>query len=109
MKTRHIDRDGSRVHVGALAFLPVRVTYSFARKLTGAIMPKGTVKWFNPSKGYGFIQPQGGGKDVFVHISAVEQAGLATLDELSNTKKYRIREGSADRLKIHRRAAHYFR
>ena len=39
-------------------------------------MPTGTVKWFNPTKGYGFIQPQGGGKDVFVHISAVERAGL---------------------------------
>jgi CspA family cold shock protein len=41
----------------------------------------GTVKWFNPTKGYGFIQPQGGGKDVFVHISAVEKAGLTTLNE----------------------------
>jgi CspA family cold shock protein len=41
----------------------------------------GTVKWFNPTKGYGFIQPQGGGKDVFVHISAVERAGLTTLNE----------------------------
>jgi CspA family cold shock protein len=40
-------------------------------------MPTGTVKWFNPTKGYGFIQPQGGGKDVFVHISAVERAGLS--------------------------------
>jgi len=39
------------------------------------------VKWFNPSKGYGFIQPAGGGKDVFVHISAVERAGLSTLNE----------------------------
>jgi CspA family cold shock protein len=46
-----------------------------------AIMAKGTVKWFNPTKGYGFIQPQGGGKDVFVHISAVERAGLSTLNE----------------------------
>lgn len=44
-------------------------------------MPTGTVKWFNPTKGYGFIQPQGGGKDVFVHISAVERAGLGTLNE----------------------------
>jgi CspA family cold shock protein len=44
-------------------------------------MATGTVKWFNPTKGYGFIQPTGGGKDVFVHISAVEQAGLSTLNE----------------------------
>ena len=47
-------------------------------------MATGTVKWFNPTKGYGFIQPQGGGSDVFVHIShisAVERAGLSTLNE----------------------------
>jgi cold shock protein len=46
-------------------------------------MPSGSVKWFNPTKGYGFIQPSGGGggKDVFVHISAVERAGLSTLRE----------------------------
>ena len=44
-------------------------------------MPTGTVKWLNPTKGYGFIQPQGGGKDVFVHISAVERAGLSGLNE----------------------------
>ena len=41
----------------------------------------GTVKWFNATKGYGFIQPEGGGKDVFVHISAVEKAGLNDLRE----------------------------
>jgi cold shock CspA family protein len=44
-------------------------------------MAKGTVKWFNPTKGYGFIQPSTGGKDVFVHISAVQKAGLSTLNE----------------------------
>jgi CspA family cold shock protein len=44
-------------------------------------MASGTVKWFNSMKGYGFIQPQSGGKDVFVHISAVERAGLSTLNE----------------------------
>jgi CspA family cold shock protein len=44
-------------------------------------MATGTVKWFNPTKGFGFIQPQGGNKDVFVHISAVERAGLGTLSE----------------------------
>src|SRR6185437_11325031 len=45
------------------------------------VMAKGTVKWFNPTKGYGFIQPSSGGKDVFVHISAVQKAGLSTLNE----------------------------
>ena len=44
-------------------------------------MATGTVKWFNAQKGYGFIQPEGGGKDVFVHITAVEAAGLNGLDE----------------------------
>jgi CspA family cold shock protein len=44
-------------------------------------MPEGTVKWFNPTKGFGFIQPDGGGPDIFVHISAVERAGLRTLNE----------------------------
>lgn len=44
-------------------------------------MPTGTVKWFNPAKGYGFIEPDEGGKDAFVHISAVERAGLSSLTE----------------------------
>ena len=44
-------------------------------------MATGTVKWFNATKGYGFIQPDSGGKDVFVHISAVEKAGLGGLNE----------------------------
>ncbi len=44
-------------------------------------MPTGTVKWFNPSKGFGFIEPEDGSKDAFVHISAVERAGLSSLNE----------------------------
>jgi CspA family cold shock protein len=52
-------------------------------------VPTGTVKWFNPTKGYGFIQPSGGGKDVFVHISAVEGAGLRSLND-GQTVEYEI-------------------
>ena len=44
-------------------------------------MSEGTIKWYNPQKGYGFIQPSDGSKDVFVHISAVERAGLSGLNE----------------------------
>jgi CspA family cold shock protein len=55
-------------------------------------MAKGTVKWFNTTKGYGFIQPDEGGKDVFVHISAVERSGLTGLAD--NQKiSYELREG----------------
>jgi len=68
-------------------------------------MPTGTVKWFNSTKGYGFIQPQGGGKDVFVHISAVERAGLNSLNE-GQSLEYEIVENrgktSAENLKVHR-------
>ena len=68
-------------------------------------MPKGIVKWFNATKGYGFIQPSGGGKDVFVHISALERAGLSNLnegqaieyEEVSNRGKT-----SAENLKVQR-------
>jgi CspA family cold shock protein len=49
--------------------------------LENSTMARGTVKWFNSQKGYGFIQPTGGGRDVFVHISAVERAGLSSLNE----------------------------
>lgn len=49
-------------------------------------MPQGTVKWFNPTKRFGFIEPEGGSKDVFVHISAVERAGLKSLSEGQKVK-----------------------
>src|ERR1051325_10163820 len=66
-------------------------------------MSTGTVKWFNPQKGYGFIQPDEGGKDVFVHISAVERAGMQTLREGQKvsyelTQDRRTGKSSADRL-----------
>ena len=55
-------------------------------------MPTGTVKWFNPAKGYGFIQPEDGSKDVFVHISAVENSGLASLAEKQKVS-YELEKG----------------
>lgn len=66
-------------------------------------MAQGTVKWFNTTKGYGFIQPTDGGKDVFVHISAVQKAGLTELQE-GQELSYEIVENrgkeSADDLKL---------
>jgi len=51
------------------------------RKDDVTMTTQGTVKWFNPTKGYGFIAPETGGKDIFVHISAVQKAGLRSLNE----------------------------
>lgn len=67
-------------------------------------MDTGTVKWFNGTKGYGFIQPENGGNDVFVHISAVEQAGLSSLNE-GDRVEYEVVRGqngksSAEQLKL---------
>ncbi len=67
-------------------------------------MTEGTVKWFNPQKGYGFINPDDGGKDAFVHISAVERAGLTTLTE-GQRVSYELQPGrngktAAENLKI---------
>ena len=67
-------------------------------------MASGTVKWFNSQKGYGFIQPTGGGRDVFVHISAVERAGLRSLNE-GQQIEFEIKEdrggkSSAENLKV---------
>jgi CspA family cold shock protein len=74
--------------------------------LKGLLMPTGTVKWFNSQKGFGFIQPDQGGPDAFVHISAVERAGLRDLREgqkvdfelVSDRKSGKM---SADNLKVH--------
>ncbi len=66
-------------------------------------MARGTVKWFKSQKGYGFIQPQGGGKDVFVHISAVERAGLSGLNEGQGVEYEEVAnkgKTSADNLKL---------
>jgi cold shock protein len=63
----------------------------------------GTVKWFNTGKGFGFIEPQGGGKDVFVHISAVERAGLDTLREGQQVEYEVVNKGgksSAEKLQV---------
>ncbi len=55
-------------------------------------MPTGTVKWFNTTKGYGFIAPDGGGKDVFVHISAIERSGLTGLAD-NQKVGYELQDG----------------
>ena len=60
-------------------------------------MPVGTVKWFNPTKGFGFIEPEDGGKDAFVHISAVQQAGLQTLRE-GQKVEFELVSGDGDRV-----------
>ncbi len=67
-------------------------------------MPKGTVKWFNAQKGFGFIEPEDGSKDAFVHISALERAGLSGLDE-GQAVEYELVEGregkvAAEELKL---------
>ena len=59
-------------------------------------MTTGTVKWFNPTKGYGFIEPEDGSKDVFVHISAVERAGLSGLNE-GQKVSYELQAGQNDK------------
>jgi CspA family cold shock protein len=67
------------------------------------IVATGTVKWFNATKGFGFIQPDAGGNDVFVHISAVERAGLSSLNEGAKVS-YEAKENrgkmSADNLRV---------
>src|SRR5260370_7329584 len=64
----------------------VQVRWSTSFTAWRALMSTGTVKWFNPTKGYGFIQPQGGGGDVFVHISPVSKPCLSTLTQCLQVK-----------------------
>jgi CspA family cold shock protein len=100
------ERRAGRAHiVSRTVRTPARACARLGVLVVGrrSTMPRGTVKWFNPTKGYGFIQPQGGGKDVFVHISAVERAGLSTLNE-GQSIEYEIEENrgkpSAVNLKV---------
>lgn len=60
-------------------------------------MPNGTVKWFNTTKGYGFISPEDGGKDVFVHISAVQQSGMEGLSD-NQKVSFEMTEGRDGRM-----------
>lgn len=60
-------------------------------------MPTGTVKWFNVTKGYGFIEPEDGGKDVFVHITAVQRSGMEGLNE-GQKITYELEEGRNGRM-----------
>ena len=74
-------------------------------------MATGTVKWFNPTKGYGFIEPEGGDKDVFVHVSAVQAAGMTTL-EPDQKVEYELEDGkdgkvSAGNLKAINYTSHF--
>jgi CspA family cold shock protein len=90
--------DGLHDPAGAMGF------YSGASRKVD-LMQTGTVKWFNPQKGYGFIQPAAGGPDVFVHISAVERAGLTGLNEGQKVSfevvaDRRTGKSAADRLQV---------
>jgi len=80
-----------------------RCVVSNLRDTRRPTVQKGTVKWFNPTKGYGFIRPSTGDKDVFVHISAVERAGLSSLNE-GQTVEYELVSNrgktSAENLKV---------
>jgi cold shock protein len=77
--------------------------YGYGSKPNSGGTVEGTVKWFNPDKGFGFIAPDQGGKDVFVHISAVERAGLSTLHEnqrIRFTEKAGQKGPEADGIKV---------
>lgn len=79
-------------------YLKIAITHNFnnyalnIEQRKGSKMATGTVKWFNPTKGFGFIAPEGGDKDVFVHISAVQAAGMSSL-EPDQKIQYELEDG----------------
>jgi cold shock protein len=76
---------------------PSHAVWRSSTKLEFLLMATGTVKWFNAQKGYGFIQPTSGGPDVFVHISAVERAGMDGLNE-GQKLSYELEQGQRGRV-----------
>src|SRR4051794_13692569 len=96
-------RQGNVIAAHDIALAEVTDTVPPGNSRRGCIVATGKVKWFNPTKGYGFIAPTGGGQDVFVHISAVEKAGLSTLQE-NQTVEFEVvsnrGKSSAENLKI---------
>jgi CspA family cold shock protein len=87
-----------RCRIGAPELKSISAHAVWAAGLHGEIpMPQGTVKWFNAQKGFGFIQPDDGSKDVFVHISAVERAGLGRLNE-GQKIRFEIERGQQGKL-----------
>ena len=89
----------------AAALLSRSIAFIITRHQWRSRMARGTVKWFDSQKGYGFIQPEGGSKDVFVHISAVERAGLSGLNEGQIVEYEEVANKGktlAENLKVHR-------
>jgi CspA family cold shock protein len=86
------------------SFRAATVLYASVSEKGNVIMNQGTVKWFNATKGYGFIAPDNGGPDVFVHVSAVERSGLGSLNDgqkvtFDIVKDRRTGKSAADNLK----------
>ena len=75
-----------------MQYRPARIQRLGTNNRGDPVMATGTVKWFNPTKGFGFIEPEGGGDDAFVHITAVQAAGLQGLED-NQKVSYELEEG----------------